>query len=453
MEHVISKKNIEKLDNSAVKLSISVEKAESKKEYNSLINKYSKTVQIKGFRKGRVPTSILEQRFGDSLKQEAASNLLEKAFKAAVDDIEEKPLGIATPELIGDLDFDPEKEFAFTVKYDVFPEVKLGEYKGLEIDEPKVSILKKHKDAELEKIREQNSIVVDKDDKTVADKNIVTMNYAELDSEGSVIEDTKREDFVFTVGTGYNYYKLDDDVLKMKLDQEKVIEKTYPEDFDIKELAGTTKKLQVKITAIKEKKLPELDDELAQDVSEEFNTLDDLKESIEKKLKDQVKERVENITTDNLLLKIVENSEVTLPESMINAELDNRWRSFMQQSRMTEENIEMFLKLQGQTKEGLKETWKEDAATTVKSQILLEKILEQENIEVSDADVDAEIATQAELYKMEAAELKETFEKNGMMEYLKKDIKTKKLIKDLLKSATINKGEKVDYNDFILGKY
>ncbi len=452
MEHVISKKNIEKLENSAVKLSISVEKAESKKEYNSLMSKYAKTVQIKGFRKGKVPTNILEKRFGESLKQEAASNLLEKAFKLAVEDIEEKPLGMATPELIGELDFNPEEEFSFTVKYDIFPEVKLGEYRGLSIEEPKVSILKKHKDSEMEKIQEQNSVVMDKKSKTIATKNIVTMNYSELDEEGNVLEDTKREDFVFTVGTGYNYYKLDDDVLKMKVGQEKVIEKTYADDFEVKELAGLTKKIQVKITAVKEKQLPALDDELAQDVSEEFNTLDDLKASIEKKLKDQVAERVENITTDNLLLKIVENSELIIPASMITAELENRWRNFMQQSRMTEENIEMFLQLQGQTKDGLKDSWKEDAAKTVKSQILLEKILDKEEIEVTDKDVDAEIVTQSELYKMPVDELRETFEKNGMMEYLKKDIKTKKLIKDLLKSAKVTKGEKVDYSDFMLGK-
>ncbi len=110
---MISKKNIEKLDNSAVQLSITVDKAESKKEYNALMTKYSKTVQIKGFRQGKVPTSILEKRFGESLKQEAASNLLEKAFKAAAEDIEEKPLGMATPELIGDLDFNPEEDFSF----------------------------------------------------------------------------------------------------------------------------------------------------------------------------------------------------------------------------------------------------------------------------------------------------------------------------------------------------
>ena len=453
MEHVISKKNIEKLDNSAVKLSITVEKAESKKEYNSLMSKYSRTVQIKGFRKGKVPTSILEQRFGESLKQEAASNLLEKAFKVAVDDIEEKPLGMATPELIGDLDFDADKEFSFTVKYDVFPDVTLGEYRGLEIEEPKVSILKKHKDAELEKIREQNSVVIDKANKTISNKNIVTMNYSELDADGNVMEDSKREDFVFTVGTGYNYYKLDDDVIKMKVGQEKVIEKTYADDFEVKELAGTTKKIKVSITAVKEKQLPELDDELAQDVSEDYNTLDDLKASIEKKLKDEVKEKIENIKTDNLLLKIVENSKIDLPESMISAELDNRWNNFMQQSRMTEENLDMFLQLQGQTKDGLRDSWKDDAAKTVKSQILLEKILEKEDIKVSDKDIENELNTQAEMYKMPYDEIKETFEKNGMMEYLKKDIKTKKLIKDLLKTASIKKGDKIDYNDFVVGKY
>ncbi|OQY36510.1 MAG: hypothetical protein B6229_09895 [Spirochaetaceae bacterium 4572_7] len=231
------------------------------------------------------------------------------------------------------------------------------------------------------------------------------------------------------------------------------MEKTYADDFEVKELAGTTKKIKVSITAVKEKQLPELDDELAQDVSEDYNTLDDLKASIEKKLKDEVKEKIENIKTDNLLLKIVENSKIDLPESMISAELDNRWNNFMQQSRMTEENLDMFLQLQGQTKDGLRDSWKDDAAKTVKSQILLEKILEKEDIKVSDKDIENELNTQAEMYKMPYDEIKETFEKNGMMEYLKKDIKTKKLIKDLLKTASIKKGDKIDYNDFVVGKY
>jgi len=138
---------------------------------------------------------------------------------------------------------------------------------------------------------------------------------------------------------------------------------------------------------------------------------------------------------------------------MISAELDNRWNNFMQQSRMTEENLDMFLQLQGQTKDGLRDSWKDDAAKTVKSQILLEKILEKEDIKVSDKDIENELNTQAEMYKMPYDEIKETFEKNGMMEYLKKDIKTKKLIKDLLKTASIKKGDKIDYNDFVVGKY
>jgi len=446
---VITSKSVEKLENSAVKLSITVGKEHAAKEYQDLLSKYIKEVQIKGFRKGKVPASVLERKFGEGIRQEAAANLMDKALKAAIEEVEEKPLGYDYPEVQGEPELDPEKEFSFDLVYDTFPEVKFGEYKGIEITEKQVKILKKHENEELEKIQEQNSVVMDKADGTVANKDIVTIDYCEMDGD-EVKEDTKREDFVFTVGTGYNLYKIDKNIVGMKKDEEKIIKKKYKEDFENKDLAGKNISLKVKIKAVKEKQMPELDDELAQDVNEKFETLDDLRKDIKNQLKDKAADKIKQEKLDQLVDKLVETSDIILPASMIKAELENNWRNFLQQSQAQEEQMLQFLQMQGQTKEQLLESWKENAEKSLKTQLIFNKIIEDEKIEISDSEMEEEITKQAEMYNMPVEDLKKSFGEAGLKEYLSSDLKQKKLIDFLLKNASVTKdAEKIDYSDLM----
>ncbi len=446
---MITSKNVEKLENSSVKLSITVGQEHAAKEYKDLLSKYTKEVQMKGFRKGKVPASVLERKFGEGIREEAAANLMDKALKAVIEEVDEKPLGYDYPEVQGKPELDPEKEFSFELVYDTFPEVKFGEYKGIEITEKQVKILKKHENEELEKIQEQNSVVMDKADETVADKDIVTIDYVEVEGDEEV-EGTKREDFVFTVGTGYNLYKIDKQIVGMKKGEEKIIKKKYKEDFENKDLAGRSVSLKVTVKAVKEKQLPELDDELAQDVNEKFETLDDLRKDIKAKLKKNAEDKIKGEMVEQLVDKLVESSDIVLPASMVKAELENNWRNFLQQSQMPEEQMLQFLEIQGQTKEQMLEGWKENAEKSLKTQLIFNKIIEDEKIEVSDEEMEEEIGKQAEIYNMPVEDLKKSFGEAGLKEYLSSDLKQKKLIDFLLDNAKVSKdAEKVDYNDLM----
>lgn len=448
---MIAKKSVEKLENSSVKLSITVKGDEAKKEYNGLLTKYGKEAQIKGFRKGKVPASVLEMKFGEGIRGEAAGNIMDKSLREAFDIIDEKPLGYTHPEVVGEPEFKLGEDFTFEVKYDVFPEFEVKDYKGLELKETQVSITKKDEEEELKAIQEQNSVVMDKKDGKVAADSIVTVDYCELDADGNEAEGKKREDFVFTVGTGYNYYKIDDEIIGMKKDEEKVIEKSYADDFEVADLAGKKVSVKVLVKAVKEKILPELDDELAQDVDEKYETLDDLKKALKKQCKERADEKVQSELKTRAVELLVEATEIAVPKSMVDVELEQSWRNFVQQSRMGEEQLLGFLQMQGQTKDQLLETWRADALKSVKGQLIIGKILEAEKIEVEDKEFEEELQKQADMYNMPLEDLKKTFGENNLSEYLKSDMKTRKVYDMLVKEANVVKGEKVKYADYIKG--
>jgi len=448
---MIAEKKIEKQENSSVKLTVTVNGEETSKAYKDLLAKYGKEIQIKGFRKGKVPASVIEKKFGEGIMQEASGKLVDSAFKEAVDSLEkeEQPLGYASPVLEGEPEMKAGEDFSFSVTYDVFPSITLEKWDGVEITEPQVKILKKHEDAELEKLREQNAVVQDKESKTVAKDNIITINYAEVDDKDEVIEGTSREDFVFTQGTEQNYYKLDEEIKGMKVDKEKVIEKEYPEDFEVSELAGQKKRIKVKIVAVKERILPKLDDEFAQDVSEDYETLEDLRKATRDQLQKRADDLAKNKMTEELLEKLRETASFDIPESMIRQELENNWNNFIRQFGMPEEQILPILTAQGRTKEDMMGDWREDSEKNLRSQLILGYILDKETIEVSDADLDEEMGKQAEMYNMKLEDIKNTFTQNGMIDYLKNEISRTKLIDQLIAKAKVTKGDKVDFDDFV----
>ena len=452
---MIVSKNLENLENSSVKLTVTVSKDAVNQEYKDLLAKYTKTAHIKGFRKGKAPASVLEQKFGDSIKGETTMNLMENSLKEAYEDIDKKPLPYSTPVLQEDdkeVLIELDNEFTFSVVYDTMPEVKIGEYKGIEIESPVCKIGKKDVDRELEMLREQNSTVVEKAEGKAEKDDIVNIDYCEIDDEGNEIEDEKREDFVFTIGTGYNVYKLDDDVIGMASGEEKVIEKEWAEDDEDKNLAGKKKKLKVKLNSIKVKELPELDDELAQDISDEYETLKDLKASIKKRLTESAKNLVKEKNKQIIIDTIIEKSEIDVPQTMIQSELDSSWSTFISQSRMPEEQVLQILTAQGKTKEEMMEEWKPSAEKNVKSFLITDQLIKDEKIEVSDEEVDEELKKQAETAGMSYEDAKNYFEQNGMLFYLRNDISNRKLFDLLLDSAEIKEGEKKDYLDLLQNK-
>jgi len=447
---MIASKEVTLKDNSAVELTVTIKKEAAKEAYSKLLKDYSKKIQIKGFRKGKAPSHVLEQKYGDGIKEEAAMNLVEESLKTIFDEIEEKPLPYSTPALQEGAELkDFDEDYKFSVIYDVFPTLKVGEYKGLEIEVPDVKVLKKDEDRELEKLREQNAVVIEKTEGSVEKDDIVTINYSELDKEGNEIEGSSREDFVFTVGTGYNIYKIDDDIIGMGKDEEKILEKNFPDDFENKDLAGKTVKIKVKVTTIKVNELPELDDELAQDISERYKTLKDLRANIKKNLNETLDKKLKEIKLEKIMDKIIGSSEIPIPESMLQAEMQNSWQNFLRQSGMDEKQILQILEMQGKSKEALIEEWKPNSEKSLKVQLLMAKLIEDEKITASEEEVEKEIKEQAEDSGQKYEEFKELIEKNNYTPHIESDIKNKKFINFLISNNTITKGKKVDYLDLL----
>ncbi|TFG61940.1 MAG: trigger factor [Spirochaetales bacterium] len=444
---MIANKEIERLPQSAVKLSVTIEKDAVRAEYGDLLKKYSKTAKLKGFRPGHVPGDILEKKYGDSLKHEASANIMEKALKDIFEQIDEKPLPYVTPELQGDFTPDLDKNLEFAVVYDVFPEVTVGEYRGLSAEEADVEISSEDEQREIDILREQNALVVDKKEDTVAKNDIVTITYYEVDEGGKEIPNTRREGFVFTVGTGYNLYKLDDDIVGMKKDTEKVIAKDFPEDFEYEILRGKKVTLKVTVTALKEKQLPEMDDELAQDISEKYKTLADLKADIRQKLEEVLKNRLKSENISALIKKVVDASEVDLPKSMVSLELDQMWHNFVSRLRGTEEQVEALLGREGKSKEELFKEWTPAAERSAKTELVIHKMIEKESLVITDNEIEDELKREAESSNTPLEELKAQYEKERVRDYLVEEMKKQKLYDIIITAASITKGGKRKFMD------
>ncbi len=448
---MIKSKEIKTLENSVVELSVTIEKDAVKKEYDELLTKYAKTAHVSGFRRGKVPPAILERKYSESLKMESGYNLMEKCLEEILKDAEKKPLPYYTPKLVNEEAFSVnlDSDLSFTVTYETYPEVKLGQYKGIEIEVPEVKLSKDDEERELKKYQEQNAVVTEKKDGAVEKDNVVTINYCEIDDKGNPVEGTKRDDFTFTVGTGYNYYKIDDDVIGLKNGEEKIIDKEFGDDFEYKELAGKKIKVKVTVTGIKSKQLPAIDDELAQDISEKYKTLDDLKKDIKERQKGMIESRLKALKQQRIIDKIVEASAIEVPSSMLEQELQHSWQNFLYQFGGNEQKVLQLLALQNKTQNDLFEEWKPSAIKSVKGQLAVSKIIDEEKFEVSDEETEKEIAEQAVQSGMKEEEFKNYINENNMRGYIIHSLTEKKAYDMLVENSVIKKGKAIKFLEFI----
>ena len=439
---------IEKLEKSAVKLTVTVAKEDVAAGYDESVKKIAKNVQLPGFRKGHVPLNVLERKYGDALKADAVADIMDKALGEIFDTIEEKPLPYAQPSIDKMPELDLTNDLQFSVTYDIFPVVEVKNFDGVEIKVPVVEIGEKELEQELKQIQERNALVVDKkDDEVAAKDDIATVNYCELDENNAEIPGTQRQDFVFTLGSGQNIFKFDDEVMGMKKGETKEFSKTYDENFEDKELAGKTKKIKVTLTALKVKNLPKLDDELAQDVNEKYKTLDDLKADITKNLGLAKDRKIAEIKSNSLLEQLVEKNAFELPASMVQAELESRWRMMAQQFQTSPEQLEKLVLSTGQTKEAMVKEWTGDAEKMLKSRIIVESLFKTRNITVTPEEVEAEYEKIAQEAGISVEEVKKHYADPRTKEYLIDDVKEQKLYKELFAEVKVTDGEKVSFED------
>lgn len=446
-------KEIQKIENSAVKLTATIPQADVESGYKTEFAKYAKNIQLPGFRKGKVPAKIIEQKYGESLKYEIAGGLIDQALNEILkeDDAKDiRPLPYAQPRLEGDKfpELDLTKDFTFTVTYDVFPTVEVKNFSGITIKEPQVEVTDKDLEEELKNLQERNSAVLDKsDDAALAKDDIVTIDYKELNDDDSVVDGSTREGFVFTVGSGENIYKIDDEIIGMKKGDSKEISKTYAADDKDPELAGKTKKISVTIKAIKVKQLPAIDDDLAQDISEKYKTLADLKDDLTKQMNGAKVRKLAELKSQSLLEQLIEKNPIDLPQSMINAEIDARWRMIAQQFQTTPEQLEKMILSSGQTKESMVAQWTGDTQKMLKSRLIVDALLREKNISVTPEEVEAQYQKIADEQGITLDEVKKHYDDPRNKEYLVDETKENKLYEELYKDVKVSKGDKMSFSD------
>ena len=445
---MIKSKSVEHLDQSNVKLSVSTTKEATTEAYQNLLKDYAKKVQIKGFRPGKVPLQVLETKFGEGLRLEAAQELIEKCLKSLFEEIDEKPLPYAQPSMDGDINFVPGEEFTFAVKYDVFPKVVLKDYNGLALQQAQVSVEKEDLAKELTQLQEQNAIVSESNG-PVADGDMVTATFFEIGEDSTEVADSRREDFQFTIGQNANFYQFDEEVKGIKKGETKVITKVYAADSAVPGMAGKTVKLSISVTRIRMKELPALDDELAQDIDEKYKTLDDLKKDIKARLEKTAESRIRQQMVQSLVDQIVEKHPFTVPESMVNAELYNKYEQMVRQFGGRETTLLQLLQAQGSSVETLLNEWKPATEKDLKSQIVIRELVKAEKIEASESEINTEIQKQADASKTSLEETREYFQNNNMMDYVRHNVEETKLFDKLIAASNVKKGDKVKYVDLM----
>ena len=422
------------LEKSAVKLTVTIAKKDVQESYNSIVAKYVKSAQIPGFRKGHVPANVLERKYGDAIKADALSEIIDKSLNEIFEkETENRPLPYQQPVMDQVPEFDASKDLTYTVTFDVFPKVEVKDFAGIEVKEPQVTVGDKELEDELKAIQERNAVVMDKKaDETAEKDNIVTVDYKEENGEN-------RNGYVFTVGSADDIYKISDDVIGMKKDE-------------TKEVSKDDKKITLTVKAIKTRQLPALDDDLAQDVSEKFKTLDDLKADIKRNLEVAKTRKIAEIKSQSLLEQLVEKNAFDIPASMLAAELDGRWRMMAQQFQTSPEQLEKMIAASGQTKEAMLEQWTGDSEKMLKSRIIVDSLLRSKNISVTPEEIEAQYAKIAEDGGMTVEEVKNHYSDPRSKEWLIEDTKEQKLYEELYKEVKVSKGDKVSFADLFAAK-
>ncbi len=421
----------EKLEKNEGILHIEVDKERVASALDQAFRKVVKKVNVPGFRRGKVPRHIFEARFGvESLYQDALDILLPECYMEAVKQTGIEP--IDRPEV--DIEqFEKGKELIFKAKVQVAPEVELGEYKGLEIPEKDFSVTDEDVQAELERMRERHAELIVIEDGEVQNGDTVLIDFEGF-LDGKPFEGGKAENFTLEIGSGRLIPGFEEQLVGMKKDEEKEIEVKFPEDYHNKDLAGKDAVFKIKLHEIKRKRLPELDDEFAMDVSE-FETLEEYKKDIEKNLKEQKEREKEQYLEATALEKAAENASVDIPQIMIDHEVDHMVQDFASQLRLQGMTLDMYFQLTGQDEQALREQMKENAEKRVRQRLVLKAIIEKEQITVSDEELDEELEKMAELYQRTKEEIRTMLEKNDALENVKQDVATRKAIRLLVENS------------------
>ncbi|WP_077308294.1 trigger factor [Terribacillus halophilus] len=411
-------------------LTITLSPEELDNALDQAFKKVVKTVQVPGFRKGRVPRKMFEQRFGvESLYQDAIDIVLPQAYMNAVEETGIEP--VAQPDV--DLEqIEQGKELIFKATVAIKPEVELGDYKGLEVEAEDTAVSDEDVEKEIDTLRNNQAELVVKEEGTVGEGDTVVMDFEGF-VDGVAFEGGKAENHSLEIGSGSFIPGFEEQLTGKESGSESDITVTFPEEYHAEELAGKEAVFKVKIHEIKAKELPELDDEFAKDVDEEVESLDALREKTKNRLQEEKANAAENNKREQLINLATDNATVDVPQAMVDTELDRMVREFEQRLQMQGMTLEMYQQFSGQDEAALREQMKEDAGKRVKTNLTLEAIAKAEKLEVTDEDVNAELDKMAEMYQTDKEQLTQML--GGNTDAIKDDLKFQKAIDVLVENS------------------
>ncbi len=416
-------------EHNEVILEITVEKEKFEEAVVKSFNKNKKLITVPGFRKGKAPRALIEKAYGESVfYEDAVDFIFEETYPDAVKESETEP--VSRPE-IDIKEIGKDKDFVYTAKIYVKPEVKIGDFKGIKIKKPEYPVKDEDIDAEIKNMLERVAHIEDAGNKAIENGDIAVIDYEGF-VDDKAFDGGKGENHELTIGSGQFIPGFEEQLVGKKAGDECDVNVTFPEEYHAKELAGKAAVFKVKINAVKQKEYPALDDEFAKDVSE-YETLDELKKATKERLEENAKKREDSELSNSIMEEVIKITEIDVPDAMVQNEIDANLQEmeYNIKSQMPNITLEQYFSYMGMTVQQYRDSMKDNALNRVKSRLILEQVAKDEKIEATESDIDAEIEKMAEQYKMEKEKIKELIGQGGT-DGLKEDILSRKAF-DLLK--------------------
>ena len=394
---------VEKLEKSMAKLTITVEAAKFDAAVDSAYQKNKGKIALPGFRKGKAPRAMIEKMYGTGVFfEDAANELIPEAYETAA---KESELEIVAQPEIEVTQMDKGTDFIFTATVAIKPEVTLGDYKGIEVEKKEAEVSEEEITAEIDKAREANSRLITIEDRATEDGDTVIIDFDGY-VDGKQFEGGYAEDYTLVLGSHSFIDNFEDQLVGKNLGEAVEVNVTFPEEYHVDELKGKPALFKVKIKEIQKKELPELDDDFAQDVSD-FDTLDEYKADVEKKILENKENQIKREQEDQIIEKIIENAQMEIPQQMIAAQTRQMTQEFAQRLQSQGLSLEQYMQFTGLTPQKMMEDLEPQALKRIQSRLVLEAVVAAENIEASDEEIDKELENMASMYQMEIDKLKE----------------------------------------------
>ncbi len=395
---------VEKLEKNMAKLTIEASAEELSKAIEKAYQKNKGKMSIPGFRKGKVPKQMLEKMYGAEIFYEDAANILiPDAYEKALE--EEKELEIVSQPKIDVVQLEKGKPFIFTAEVALKPEVSLGKYKGVSVEKMDTEATDEEIMDEINKERENNARTISVEDRPVQDGDMTVIDFEGF-TDGVAFDGGKGENYPLTIGSNSFIPGFESQLIGAKLNEEMEVNVTFPEEYQAEELAGKPALFKVTVKEIKEKELPELDDEFASEVSE-FDTLEEYKADVKKNIGERKEKEAKNKKEDAVIEAIIEDSKMDIPEPMLTTQTRQMAEDYAQRLQQQGLSLEQYFQFTGMTGEKFLEQMKPAAEKRIQSRLVLEAIVKAEDIKVTDEEYEAELAKMAENYQMELDKLKD----------------------------------------------